>query len=92
MVDGVVGLYKAEMNGGVFLNNANKAYLPVSALTASAQGAKALKFRFDDQTTGINGVATGKKPEVIFDLYGRKVNNATAPGLYIINGKKVMVK
>lgn len=92
MVDGVVGLYKAEMAGGVFLNNANKAYLPVSALTASAQGAKALKFRFDDQTTGINGVATGKKPEVIFDLYGRKVNNATAPGLYIINGKKVMVK
>ena len=92
VVDGNVGLYMAEMNGGVFLNNANKAYLPVSALTASAQGAKVLKFCFDDQTTGINGVATGKKPEVIFDLYGRKVNNATAPGLYIINGKKVMVK
>ena len=91
IVDGNVGLYMAEMNGGVFLNNANKAYLPASEVP-TAQGAKALKFRFDDQTTGINGVATGKKPEVIFDLYGRKVNNATAPGLYIINGKKVMVK
>ncbi len=91
MIDGEVGLYKAQMAGGVFLNNANKAYLPAS-LVPAAQGAKALKFRFDDQTTGINGVATGKKPEVIFDLYGRKVNNATAPGLYIINGKKVMVK
>lgn len=91
MVDGVVGLYKAKMAGGVFLNNANKAYLPAN-LVPTAQGTKALKFRFDDQTTGINGVATGKKPEVIFDLYGRKVNNATAPGLYIINGKKVMVK
>jgi hypothetical protein len=91
MVDGVVGLYKAQMAGGVFLNNANKAYLPASEVPTT-QGAKALKFRFDDQTTGINGVATGKKPEVIFDLYGRKVNNATAPGLYIINGKKVMVK
>lgn len=91
VVDGNVGLYMAEMNGGVFLNNANKAYLPAS-LVPTAQSTKALKFRFDDQTTGINGVATGKKPEVIFDLYGRKVNNATAPGLYIINGKKVMVK
>ena len=91
IVDGNVGLYMAEMNGGVFLNNANKAYLPASEVPTT-QGAKALKFRFDDQTTGINGVATGKKPEVIFDLYGRKVNNATAPGLYIINGKKVMVK
>ena len=91
IVDGNVGLYMAEMAGGVFLNNANKAYLPASEVP-TAQGTKALKFRFDDQTTGINGVATGKKPEVIFDLYGRKVNNATAPGLYIINGKKVMVK
>ena len=91
IVDGNVGLYMAEMNGGVFLNNANKAYLPASEVPTT-QGTKALKFRFDDQTTGINGVATGKKPEVIFDLYGRKVNNATAPGLYIINGKKVMVK
>lgn len=91
MVDGVVGLYKAEMNDGKFLNNANKAYLLASEVP-TAQGTKALKFRFDDQTTGINGVTTGKKPEVIFDLYGRKVNNATAPGLYIINGKKVMVK
>lgn len=89
-----IGFYKAEMNqldGTAFLNNANKAYLPVSALPTSAQNAKALKFDFG--TTGVEGVkveAEGKK--VIYDLSGRRVNDMTAPGLYIVNGKKVLVK
>ena len=90
-VDGEVGLYKAKMMGGVFLNNANKAYLPASELPASVQNAKALKFDFN--TTAVENVKVeteGKK--VIFDLSGRRVNDMTAPGLYIVNGKKVMVK
>ncbi|MBQ5729939.1 MAG: chitobiase/beta-hexosaminidase C-terminal domain-containing protein [Bacteroidaceae bacterium] len=90
-VDDKVGLYKASMNGGVFLNNANKAYLPASALPASVQNAKALKFNFD--TTGVEGVkveTAGKK--VIYDLSGRRVNEMAQPGIYIVNGKKVMVK
>ena len=87
-VDGKVGLYKAEMMGGVFLNNANKAYLPATAVQSNA---KALKFNFD--TTGVEGVkveTAGKK--VIYDLSGRRVNEMTQPGIYIVNGKKVMVK
>lgn len=93
-VDGVVGFYKALMNQNdetAFKNNGGKAYLPVSALPTSAQNAKALKFDFG--TTGVEGVkveAEGKK--VIYDLSGRRVNDMTAPGLYIVNGKKVLVK
>lgn len=90
-VDDEVGLYKAKMMGGVFLNNANKAYLPVFALPESVQNAKALKFNFD--TTGVESVkveTAGKK--VIYDLSGRRVNEMTQPGIYIVNGKKVMVK
>lgn len=90
MVDGEVGLYKAEMNGGVFLNNANKAYLPVSALPAAVQGANGFKFRFE--TTGVEGVQVAQGKKVIFDLSGRKVSDMTAPGVYIVNGKKVLVK
>ena len=30
--------------------------------------------------------------EGIFDLLGRKLDAITAPGLYIVNGKKVIVK
>ena len=85
-----VGLYKAKMAGGVFLNNANKAYLPASAVSASAQGANGFKFRFE--TTGIEGVSAVKGEKVIFDLAGRKLNDMSAPGIYIVNGKKVMVK
>lgn len=93
-VDGVVGFYKASMNqneGDAFKNNGGKAYLPVGALTQSAQNAKALKFDFD--TTGVEGVkveTAGKK--VIYDLSGRRVNEMAQPGIYIVNGKKVMVK
>jgi hypothetical protein len=85
-----VALYRVEMNGGVFLNNANKAYLPAS-LVSQAQNTKALKFNFD--TTGVEGVKVeteGKK--VIYDLSGRRMNEMTQPGVYIVNGKKMMVK
>lgn len=90
IVDDEVGLYKAKMNGGVFLNNANKAYLPADALPASVQGANGFKFRFE--TTGVEGVQVAQGKKVIFDLSGRKVNDMTAPGVYIVNGKKVLVK
>ena len=89
-VDDGVALLKVVMNGGVFLNNANKAYLPAS-LVPHALNAKALKFNFD--TTGVEGVKVeteGKK--VIYDLSGRRMNEMTQPGVYIVNGKKMMVK
>lgn len=84
--EGKIGLYKAAMNGGVFLNNANKAYLPAS----KAQSANGLKFRFE--TTGVESVQVAQGKKVIFDLSGRKVSDMTAPGVYIVNGKKVLVK
>jgi hypothetical protein len=80
-----------QLEDTAFLNNANKAYLPVDNLPSSAQNAKALKFDFN--TTAVENVkieTEGKK--VIYDLSGRRVNDMTAPGLYIVNGKKVMVK
>lgn len=92
-VDGEVGFYKAQMNqneGTAWLNNSFKAYLPVSALPAAVQGANGFKFRFE--TTGVEGVQVTEGAKVIFDLSGRKVNDMKAPGLYIVNGKKVLVK
>ena len=90
IVDGKVGLYKAEMSGGVWLNNANKAYLPASVVpNKSAQF-----YGFDwDGTTGVEEVK-GENVEVkaIFDLTGRRVKEITAPGIYIVNGRRVFVK
>ena len=90
VVDDEVGLYKAEMNGGVWLNNANKAYLPASAVANKS----AQFFGFDwNGTTGIEEVATENvEVKTIFDLTGRRVEEITAPGIYIVNGKKVFVK
>ncbi len=92
-VDGV-GLYKALMTDGKWKNNANKAYLPASALPAAAQGAANFSFRFEGEgTTGVEEVKTENgNVKTIYDLTGRRVEAITAPGIYIVNGKKVLVK
>ncbi|MBR5455787.1 MAG: chitobiase/beta-hexosaminidase C-terminal domain-containing protein [Bacteroidaceae bacterium] len=91
-LDGVVGLYRAEKNqldGTAWLNNANKAYLPASAVPNKT----AAFYGFDwDGTTGVEKVEIRNEKEEIYDLAGRRVENVTAPGIYIINGKKVLVK
>ena len=91
IVDGEVGLYKAAMNGGVWLNNANKAYLPVSALPAGVNAAY-YSFRFGEGTTAIENVEVENEVKAIYDLTGRRVETITAPGIYIVGGKKVLVK
>ena len=51
-----------------------------------------LSFDLGNETTGINQVEIGKlKVENIYDLQGRKVAQPTK-GLYIVNGKKVIIK
>ena len=52
------------------------------------------KFTFDGSsiTTGIDNVEGENSVNVIYDLTGRKIENITKAGIYIINGKKVLVK
>ena len=81
-----VGFYQATPGTAIA---AGKAYL------VSPSGAPCLLFNFFDdmQTTGVNDVR-GKLADVrgdFFDLQGRKVANPTK-GLYIVNGKKFIVK
>ena len=86
---GVVGLYKAAMTGTSWKNNANKAYLPMSAVANKS----AEFFGFDwDGTTAIENVEVENASNVIYDLTGRKVNEITAPGIYIVNGVKRVVR
>ncbi len=84
----VVGLYQAKVTDGKFLNNANKAYL----LLDTAQSSNTYGYRFDgENTTGIETIETSAQDNVIYDLTGRRVEKAVK-GLYIVNGKKVLVK
>ena len=84
--EGVVGLYLANANP--FKNNAFKAYLPATAVSSSAQ---ALRFTFGG-TTAIESVINNNANAPIYDLSGRRVNNAVKGGIYIQNGKKFIVK
>lgn len=81
-----IGFYK---NTNDFTLRANSAYLPAEAVpTADARAFIAL----DDETTGIADVKAVKEDaEGMFDLQGRKIAKPTK-GLYIVNGKKVVVK
>ena len=86
--EGKVGLYKATLTDGAFQNNANKAYLVVDGADAAAS----YSFNFDwAGTTGIEGVvAEGAENGAIYDITGRRVKAITAPGIYIVNGRKVV--
>lgn len=50
-----------------------------------------VKFGRED-LSGIEEIAGEKGAMTIFDLTGRRVQNISAPGIYIVNGKKVLVK
>ncbi len=106
VVEGEVGLYTADKNVSTdttndgteeapaityeaWKNNANKAYLPAVAGSANIAS---YSFRFGEGTTGIENIEVENEVKAIFDLTGRRVEAITAPGIYIVNGKKVLVK
>ena len=68
----------------------NKAYMVLPDVDAG--NALSFSFRFPG-TTGIDAVE-GESGELktIYDLQGRKLTEITAPGIYIVNGEKVLIK
>lgn len=85
-----VGFYWMNDTGAAFTNGAHKAYLKIAK--SKFEGAMPVQgFAFNGDTTGITPVATVDAQKTIYDLAGRKVSKATK-GIYIINGKKTLVK
>ena len=84
--------YNYILQGGVFKKatgaklHAGKAYLSTNYQAASRE----LNIVFDGEATAIKAVETAADKNV-YDLQGRKVA-APTKGLYIINGKKMIVK
>ena len=73
--------------------SAGKAYLQIPTAWLPATAQKSLNIRFDEgETTDIDELK-GESGEVktIYDLQGRVVENPTS-GIYIIDGKKVIIK
>ena len=86
-----VGFYWMNPTGAAFTNGAHKAYLKLDKSTPA--GSQAVNgFPFNGTTTGIEQIEAGADAKnAIYDLSGRRVNKA-AKGIYILNGKKVLVK
>ena len=85
-----VGFYKVN---GTQAIGANRAYLPLLKGTTEA-GTRYIGLGFDDGegTTGINGIKSeGVKDDAYYTLQGQRVVNP-GKGLYIKNGKKVVIK
>lgn len=82
-----------EQYGVYFKNNAYKSYLLATDIPATLSRSAGFRFSFGG-TTVIEEVEVEneKVNEAIYDLAGRRLNEITKPGIYIINGKKILVK
>lgn len=85
-----LGFYFGVENGGAFTVPAGMAYLAVPRSMAVKC------FLLDGSATGIEGIEAGQTAEAVKTVYtldGRKVEAQKLPkGIYIVNGKKVIVK
>lgn len=66
------------------------AYLHIPSSSAGARH-RSLSIVFDNGTTGISYINNEPSENAIYNLRGQRVENPTK-GLYIINGKKVVIK
>lgn len=84
----VVGFYRWIGNGSL---PAGRVYLNGGAIAARDY----LEFAFDDEATGMRDAVHHDKVEirtdVVYDLQGRRVAQP-GKGLYIVNGKKIVIK
>lgn len=82
VVDDVVGFYQAN----------NNVVAPYRAYLQSEVNVSRLSISFGDDTTGISSVQRAElNGQNVYDLQGRRVENAQK-GLYIVNGKKMVIK
>ena len=84
--DEKVGFYRVDTSSATPNIPANRAYLP-----DGSAGVKAFFFGEDD-ADAIKSVFDGVAHGDIYDLNGRKVSRMQKGGVYVVNGKKVIVK
>lgn len=90
-----LGFYWGAEDGAAFmLNNSSSAYLALpQSLFANGSLASALLFDEEGQVTDIQlTTTTENNTQTVYNLQGVRVSGKLAKGIYIVNGKKVLVK
>lgn len=85
-----LGFWWGAPDGKGFAIDAYKAYLAVPESISAAKG-----FSFGSAVSSIKAIdnrSTALKKNVIYNLNGQRIHNITQPGIYIIGGKKVVIK
>ena len=79
-----------DANFGKYLNDKTS----VSAKDCKVNRRMNINYNVDNSiATDIEGISTNtNRPSIIYDLMGRRVKEMTQPGIYIVNGKKVIKK
>ena len=105
-MDGEIAVYSLNVNNDYESNNSGmtegsmfvwklRHIHPFEAYMTSTSSAPQYAFGvFEGMTTGIQTMVDGRwmKEDVVYDLQGRKLNNPSKKGVYIINGKKKIIK
>lgn len=88
--DGTVSLADKSSDAMRLLGvNASKSATTLSAIETNSQWKAVLAV----DNTGIDMINPDDNSNVIiYDLTGRRIDEITAPGIYIVNGKKVLIK
>lgn len=96
--DNPAGFYRfSAQQGGTYKLSANKAYLEVPSSVAASLNAFGFVLVEDEgEVTGVQDVPVAEDAVeddgVYYDLTGKRVVNPTQRGIYIKNGKKLVIK
>lgn len=92
--DGTIAQGNANTdNGGYIACKANKAFVVLPKKIVASTTSFSMKHEVGE-TTEIEDIEASDVEliETIYDVQGRKLKDISAPGVYIVNGKKVLVK
>ena len=73
---------------------AGRAYLQIPTAWLTTATARSISYRFDNgEATDIDNAEIGNhKSKIVYDLMGRRVSQPQKGGVYIVNGKKTIIK
>ena len=82
------GWYWGAQDGAPFQIDGHKAWLVVPSGSTRAAG-----FTIDGDATEIIDIESGNEAhDIYYDMQGRRIGTSTRSGIYIKNGKKVIIK